>query len=212
MSLYQFALSRIAMGRMDPVAVSRINRIIRQLPCEDGLRLCRPKYEQASLRSGKLKAREVHFRDAARLVNSLHRHHSSPVGHLFSGAVFDGQIMCAAVIAGRPVSRVLDDEQTIELTRVVTDGTRNAASKVMGWAIAEARKRGYSRIITYTLESESGASLRAVGFTPTAISRGGSWNTPSRKRQPDRHPTGPKLRWEINFQPTKREESKSCAI
>lgn len=69
----------------------------------------------------------------------------------------------------------------------------------MGWTIREARRRGFSRVITYTLEDESGGSLRAVGFREAGMSRGGGWSRPSRVREPDRHPVTPKRRWEIDL-------------
>lgn len=196
MSLYQFINSRILMGRMHPVAVSRANRAVRMMPREEGVQLCRPSFqgEDNPLRTGKLTADQIHFRDACSMVNMYHRHHASPVGHLFSGAVFDGDVMCGAVIVGRPVSRHLDDGKTVELLRVVSDGTRNVCSKAMGWAVREAKRRGYSRVITYTLEEESGASLRATGFVADGRSEGGSWSSRSRRRV-DRHPTSPKIRW-----------------
>jgi hypothetical protein len=58
---------------------------------------------------------------------------------------------------------------------------------------------GYSRTITDTLPTESGASLRGAGFEPIAKTKGGSWDTPSRRRI-DAHPTCPKLRWEASAQ------------
>lgn len=198
MSLYAFINSRIAMGRMMPVAVARANRAVRRLNVDQRLVLCRPGSTSASpARSGKLTAQEIAFRDASALVNMHHRHHASPVGHLFSGGVFDGDVLCGAVIAGRPVSRHLDDGKTIELTRVVSDGTRNACSKAMGWAIREARRRGYVRVISYTLATEDGASLRAVGFRESGMSAGGGWIRPSRTREADRHPVCAKRRWEV---------------
>lgn len=198
MSLYAFINSRIAMGRMIPVAVARANRAVRRLNVDQRLVLCRPDSTSASpARSGKLAAQEIAFRDASALVNMHHRHHASPVGHLFSGGVFDGDMLCGAVIAGRPVSRHLDDGKTIELTRVVSDGTRNACSKAMGWAIREARRRGYVRVISYTLATEDGASLRAVGFRESGTSAGGGWSRPSRTREADRHPVCAKRRWEV---------------
>lgn len=200
MSLYAFIHSRIAMNRMLPVAVARANRAVRRLNIDQRLLLCRPDFVGTSpARSGKLTAQEIPFRDAGALVNMHHRHHASPVGHLFSAGVFDGDFLCGAVIAGRPVSRHLDDGETIELTRVVSDGTRNACSKAMGWAIREARRRGYSHVISYTLETEDGASLRAVGFLESSLSSGGGWSRPSRAREADRHPVCAKRRWEIRL-------------
>lgn len=200
MSLYQFLQSRIRMGRIDPIGIARASRVVRRLHVDQRLMLCHPGSESAlPLRSGKLAAREVAFRDASALVNMYHRHHGSPVGHLFSGGVWDGEVLCGAVIAGRPVARKLDDGDTVELTRVVSDGTRNACSKAMGWAIREARRRGFTRVITYTLESEPGGSLRAVGFREVGASAGGSWSRPSRERTQECHPLAPKRRWEIRL-------------
>ncbi len=200
MSLYQFIASRIAMGRLHLVAVARANASVRRLCTEDRLVLCHPGFvEWQPVRAGVLSAQQIAFRDACAMVNMHHRHHASPIGHLFSGGVFDGDVLCAAVIAGRPVARNLDDGKTVELLRVVSDGTRNGCSKAMGWAIREARKRGFSRVITYTLEDEPGGSLRAVGFCESGKSRGGSWSRPSRTRAAENHPVSVKRRWEIHL-------------
>jgi hypothetical protein len=50
------------------------------------------------------------------------------------------------------------------------------------------------QIITYTLESENGASLRAAGWQLDSRAAGGSWDRPSRSRI-DSHPTARKFRW-----------------
>ena len=65
------------------------------------------------------------------------------------------------------------------------------------WRAAKAM--GYTKLITYTLESESGDSLRGAGWkclgqTQTA---GRGWNTPSRPRV-DTHPLQGKLKWEAS--------------
>jgi len=60
---------------------------------------------------------------------------------------------------------------------------------------AKAYALGYLRVVTYTLPSEGGASLRGAGWREVASTDGGSWDTPSRPRM-DKHPTAPKLRWE----------------
>lgn len=136
--------------------------------------------------------------DAQRLVHALHRHHGKVAGHKFSlKASIVNSLRVAeagAVIIGRPVSRRLDDGETLEITRLVTNGTPNIASKLLGAAAREAKRRGAKKIITYTLADESGVSLKAAGFTPESLSKGGSWNSVSRPRV-DRHPTGPKIRW-----------------
>lgn len=62
----------------------------------------------------------------------------------------------------------------------------------------EARRRGYIRIITYILESESGASLKASNWSREAWVRGRSWSCPSRPRT-DKHPVVNKWRWGLEL-------------
>lgn len=123
-----------------------------------------------------------------------HRHHGSPIGHLFSLGCFANNILVGTAIIGRPVARMLDNGVTVEVTRLATSGTRNASSKLLGAARREARKRGFKRMITYTLPIEGGVSLRAAGFESDGAAGGGSWSRGNRQRT-DRHPTEVKTRW-----------------
>src|SRR5690606_13651728 len=99
-------------------------------------------------------------------------------------------------IVGRPVSRMLQDGWTAEVTRCCTDGARNACSLLYRAAWRAARAMGYLRLITYTLPKEGGASLRGAGWTCIGIAGGGSWSRRARPRV-DTHPKQRKLRWEI---------------
>jgi hypothetical protein len=83
---------------------------------------------------------------------------------------------------------MLDDGHTAEVTRLCTDGIKNGCSFLYGAAARVARAMGYTKIITYILESETGASLRASGWTFGGVCGGGSWNRPNRKRV-DKAPT-----------------------
>lgn len=89
-----------------------------------------------------------------------------------------------------------DDGLTAEITRLCTDGTRNACSFLYGRAARAAFSLGFVRIGTYTLPEEGGASLRAAGWTLIGERGGGEWSSPSRPRQSMKSPTGPKLLWE----------------
>lgn len=89
----------------------------------------------------------------------------------------------------------LDLESANTFVRLCTDGTRNAASFLLGRAARATFALGYRRLGTYTLASESGTSLVAAGWRLVGEVRGRSWNTRSRPRV-DRHPTPDKLRWE----------------
>jgi hypothetical protein len=113
-----------------------------------------------------LALRPVTLREARGFVDQHHRHNVPPRGWRFGvGVEADGALVGVA-IASRPVARALDDGTTLEVIRTCTDGTRNANSMLYG-AVARAGKAlGYRRVVTYTVESESGSSLRAVGFEP----------------------------------------------
>jgi hypothetical protein len=54
---------------------------------------------------------------------------------------------------------------------------------------------GYEKIITYTLQSESGASLRAVNATPEQYIQPQEWDRPNRARKTQNVYSQPKIRW-----------------
>jgi hypothetical protein len=138
----------------------------------------------------------ISLAEANNFVELHHRHHQAVVGHKFSlAAVRDGELVGVAIV-GRPVSRLRDDGLTLEVTRLCTDGSRNACSFLYGAAARAAFALGYRRIGTYTLPDEGGASLRAAGWQLVGPRGGGSWSRGSRPRT-DRHPTQPKLLWEL---------------
>lgn len=129
-----------------------------------------------------LRHQRVEFADAAAFVSLHHRRHTPPVGHLFSLGAYQGDRLCGVAIVGRPVARARQDGFTAEVTRLCTDGTRNACSFLLGKAAKAALALGYRRIGTYTLASEGGASLRAAGWRVIGQVDGRSWDTPSRRR------------------------------
>ena len=77
----------------------------------------------------------VYLKEARRFVGLVHRHSKPPQGGLFAVGLVDSKNpnqLVGVAIAGRTVSRRLDDGKTIEITRVATDGTKNACSKLYG--------------------------------------------------------------------------------
>lgn len=134
--------------------------------------------------------------EAKAFVSQHHRHHPAPVSGLFSVSVSDGVSVRGVAIVGRPVARLLNDGWTAEVTRVATDGARNACSMLYGACWRAARALGYRRLITYTLKSEPGTTLKASGWRVVGEVRGQSWHRKARPRV-DRHPTQAKLRWEV---------------
>lgn len=120
-----------------------------------------------------LEIRPCSLKEANDYVASHHRHNGKTIGHKWSVAVYDGERLCGVSIAGQPIARKLDDGLTIEIRRVCTDGTPNACSMLYGACCRVARAMGYKRVVTYTLVSEPGASLRASGFTDCGEAGGG---------------------------------------
>lgn len=134
-------------------------------------------------------------REALAFIERHHRHNPPPRGaKVCIGAALDGDVV-GVVTLGRPSSRVLDDGWTAEVTRCCTDGTRNACSFLYGAAWRAAKAMGYRRVVTYTMQSEPGSSLRAAGFDVVAEVQAKSWHCKSRPRV-DTHPIQPRLRWE----------------
>lgn len=142
-----------------------------------------------------LKLQPITFKEACEFICKHHRHHKPPQGWKFGIAVNDGQKVVGVATVGRPVARCLDNGWTLEVTRCCSDGTKNALSILYGAAWRAARAMGYTRLITYTLIEEGGASLKASGWKVVGQTRGGSWSCKSRLRV-DKHPLGQKLLWE----------------
>lgn len=127
----------------------------------------------------------VTLSEVQRMVGTQHRHNQAPKRYRFAVGVKNsetGEIVGVAA-ASNPVARLLDDGLTVEVIRSCTDGTPNANSMLYGALSRAAKALGFRRMITYTLESESGASLRGAGWT---VDKAGlqpqTWARPNRIR------------------------------
>ena len=143
-----------------------------------------------------LTIRPISITEAVAFVIKHHRRLGAPsAGHKFAIAVEDDfRHIRGVLIAARPVARALDDEHTLEIARVATDGMRNANSKLYGHAWRIAKAMGYDRMVTYSARDEPGAALRASGWTFDRCTRARSWASTSRTRI-DKHPLDPRNRW-----------------
>lgn len=148
----------------------------------------------------------VSFRQVRDFICLHHRHHRPPQGMKFAlGATSDG-VLAGVAVVGRPLARHLDVGRTAEVTRTCTDGTANVNSQLYAAAWRAAGAVGYRRLVTYTEDGESGASLRAAGFTRTARIRPHSgWDRPGRHRHTS-PPVG-RSRWEIWRAPSIKRRS-----
>ena len=139
----------------------------------------------------------VELKVANELVAQLHRHHQAVQGHRFSiGVADDNGFLHGACIVGRPVARLAGHPtKVLEVTRLGTDGTKNACSMLYSAAARAGRAMGYERIQTYILEEELGTSLLASGWQTEGPAGGGQWkHTDGKPRRTDQ-PIGRKTRW-----------------
>lgn len=107
-------------------------------------------------------------------VAEQHRHHSPLNDAIFvCGTSLDGNLVGVAMVS-RPCAHSMEDGTTCEVRRVATDGTHNACSFLYGLCRSVAFKLGFRRVLTYTMETESGSSPRAAGFVETGRTDGRS--------------------------------------
>ena len=117
----------------------------------------------------------ISIREANKFVTNFHRHNRPVHGAKFAiGVSYDDKLVGVGIL-GRPVARRLDDGFTAEVLRVcvVDNAPKNTCSFLYGrcWRIWQ--QMGGLKMITYTLQKESGASLRGVGWK--IIGETGGW-------------------------------------
>ena len=142
------------------------------------------------------------LREANEFVTKYHRHNKRCAGHKWSvGAIHKGKLV-GVIIVGRPVSRKLDNRFTLEVNRncVLDDAPKGTCSFLYSKAIKIWQSMGGKKIITYTVASEGGASLRAVNFknvadTPAVPKHQKGWRTRDKREHQDVQ-LELRLRWE----------------
>jgi len=151
-----------------------------------------------------LHAYPISIQDANVVVKQWHRHNRPVLSARFAiAAVADGELVGVA-IAGRPVSRHMDDGVTLEVNRVCTlpEAPKGTNSFLYAACWRAWRAMGGTRAITYTLQSESGASLRGAGWRVVGETRPSKgWARPSMNhlnRVDDPVYNQPKFRWEVS--------------
>ena len=147
----------------------------------------------------------ITFAEANDYVAAYHRHNGRlPSARLVVGICDNAMLLRGVAIAGLPKARMLMSRDTLEINRVCTDGVRNGCSMLYASITRAAKSLGYARLITYTLDAESGASLKASGWEKVHRWEGGKWSE-MRGTGTDLHDTGPKSRWEIQLRPPVEE-------
>jgi hypothetical protein len=97
------------------------------------------------------------------------------VGYRYAIGAMVEQKLVGIVIVGRPVAKAVDWRRVIEVTRLVSDGTKNVCSFLYAKAARAAAEMGYDAIQTFILEEEPGTSLKAAGWEFVRSSPGGTW-------------------------------------
>ena len=116
----------------------------------------------------------ITIKNANSFIAEHHRHHRPTARNsgrwALAAYTINNNDMVGVVIAGNPVSATYMDGVTIELTRlcVSKNAPKGTCSFLLSRCSAIWKMMCGEKIITYTLASESGASLRGAGWTQTA--------------------------------------------
>ena len=137
------------------------------------------------------------LRFANLFITQHHRHNKRVVGCKFCiGAEYNKELVGVAVV-GRPITMTLDDMFTVEVLRccVLDKAPKNTCSFLYGRSWRIWQQMGGKKIITYTLESEKGTSLKAVGWDNVAKTKKSTWHKRPNREWQDVY-SELKYRWE----------------
>ena len=148
------------------------------------------------------------MKQAKMWVGKVHRHNLASIAAIFNIGLYKDDKLIGVAMVGLPKARLLMDGKTLEVTSVaIPEGFPDANSMLYGACARAAKALGWKRLVTYTLPSESGSSLRAAGWKRDEKLAGGvSWEHhtlhPGKGEQENtlfgivqRIPSGPKIRW-----------------
>jgi len=152
----------------------------------------------------RLGAVPISLNEANNFVEAFHRHNGRTArngGKFAIGAVLGDDLVGVAIV-GNPLSATLMDGFTAEVLRVcVTDKAPKGTNSFLYsrcWRIW--RLMGGTRMITYTLQDESGASLRGAGWKIVGeVKPHNNWNSKKDRSKRRWQPIygQQKFRWEV---------------
>lgn len=148
------------------------------------------------------------LRTANDFVATYHRHSARTArngGKFAIGCAVDGLLVGVAIV-GNPVSATLMDGYTAEVLRLCVSplAPRDVASRLYGACWQAWRAMGGTKLVTYTLQSEGGASLRASNMRIVGEVKGHDrWGEKGNRDGLDRIAQAiykvDKFRWEIGW-------------
>ncbi len=138
------------------------------------------------------------LREANAFVEEHHRHNKKVVTHKFSIGLEEQGELIGVAIGANPIARMLDDGKTFEIRRVcVKRGFPNACSKLLARVKRIAQMMGYEKVITYTLQKESGSSLKAINARRVAEVKPQRWKRNGKLGRYQKACDEWKYRWEV---------------
>lgn len=151
----------------------------------------------------------ITLKPANNFVEKWHRHSArtnNDGGKFAIGLEHEGELVGVAIV-GRPTSRMIqhgDQEFPGELLRLCTSpaAPKGSGSKLYARARRIWQLMGGSHFHTYTLEKESGASMRGAGVAaPVHKVAREQWDRANRPRAQREIYEEPKVRWSEELQP-----------
>lgn len=143
------------------------------------------------------------LREANDFVEQHHRHsaRTSKDGGKFAIGLYQDGALIGAAIVGRPVARMLQRPGCAEVLRLCVSpaAPMGACSRLYSRCKRIWQLMGGDRLVTYTLQSETGASLLGAGFAIEASVPARAWDTPSRRRDARPIEQRDKVRWGCSF-------------
>ena len=143
----------------------------------------------------------ITLREANDFVENFHRHsrRTARDGGKFAIGASTGEALVGVAIVGLPLSRMLHDGFTAEVLRTCINNfaPKNTNSFLYGrcWRIWQ--QMGGRRLVTYTLATESGASLRGAGWKIVGeVKPSKGWSSRGREREWRPIYGQQKFRWE----------------
>ena len=122
------------------------------------------------------------LRRANDFVDCHHRHtgRTARNGGKFAIGLACGGKLIGVTIVGNPLSATLMDGRTAEVLRLCVDPAQtspSACSRLYAACWRAWKAMGGTRMVTYTLESESGTSLHAAGWVRVGVTKptAGGW-------------------------------------
>lgn len=142
-----------------------------------------------------VKVTEVRDESVDRFLKRKHYLESVPAGakHRFKFSLPARIDFLGAAMWGRPVARLEDQENTLELTRFWTSDytPKNTESYVLGKMMRILRKKGYDRLIAYSSvgEEHDGTIYKATNWNKIKETvRSSNWENRQGRKDKDRSP------------------------